>query len=176
MIDKKIVIAVLVAATALIAVYNHHSSQSPKEDEVVGDLDMTCGFTSDFGAFLKKSKKKNNLDYSSWDFDRNDLKCASFGGKANSTDKISKTPIIFIHGNSDIGFGRGSTDGYTSWQTGFRALATFLGTQGYRKAELYTTTWGPANPNAASQNNHAKKYVMQIRAFVEAVLAYTKAK
>ncbi len=125
---------------------------------------------------LRKVKKKINLDYSSWDFDRNDLKCASFGGKANSTDKISKTPIIFIHGNSDIGFGRGSTDGYTSWQTGFRALATFLGTQGYRKAELYTTTWGPANPNAASQNNHAKKYVMQIRAFVEAVLAYTKAK
>ncbi len=61
MIDKKIVIAVLVAATAFIAVYNHHSYQSPKEDEVVGDLDMTCGFTSDFGAFLKKSKKKNQF-------------------------------------------------------------------------------------------------------------------
>lgn len=86
-----------------------------------------------------------------------------------------KTPIIFIHGNSDIGFGRGSEDGYTSWQTGFRSLATYLGTQGYKKAELYTTTWGPANPNAASQNNHAKKYVLQIRAFVEAVLNYTKA-
>jgi hypothetical protein len=54
-------------------------------------------------------------------------------------------------------------------------LATYLGAQGYRKAELYTTTWGPANPNAANQNNHAKKYVLQIRAFVEAVLGYTKA-
>jgi hypothetical protein len=86
-----------------------------------------------------------------------------------------KTPVIFIHGNSDVGFGRGTTDGYVSWQTGFRELATYLGSQGYTKAELYTTTWGPADPNKASQNNHAKKYVLQIRAFVEAVLAYTKA-
>lgn len=81
-----------------------------------------------------------------------------------------------MHGNSDIGFGRGSTDGYVSWQTGFRELATYLGTQGYTKAELYTTTWGPANPNAANQNNHAKKYVLQMRAFLEAVIAYTGAK
>jgi triacylglycerol esterase/lipase EstA (alpha/beta hydrolase family) len=86
-----------------------------------------------------------------------------------------KTPVIFVHGNSDIGFGRGSTDGYVSWQTGSRELFTYLGSQGYTKAELYTTTWGPANPNMASSNNHAKKYVMQMRAFVEAVLAYTKA-
>jgi triacylglycerol lipase len=86
-----------------------------------------------------------------------------------------KTPIVFIHGNSDVGFGKGTTDGYTSWQTGFRELATYFGSQGYKKAELYTTTWGPANPSLASQNNHAKKYVLQVRAFVEAVLAYTKA-
>lgn len=121
---------------------------------------MTCGYTEDFANFIK------NNGYSTWNFDRSDLKCAAFGGKASPTDTISKTPVIFIHGNSDIGFGRGSTDGYTSWQTGFRSLATYLGSQGYKKSELYTTTWGPANPNAASQNNHAKKYVMQIRAFV----------
>lgn len=40
---------------------------------------------------------------------------------------------------------------------------------------MYTTTWGPANANMASQNYHAKKYVTQMRAFVEAVLAYTGA-
>ena len=82
---------------------------------------------------------------------------------------------MFVHGNSDIGFGRGSADGYVSWQTGFRELATYLGGQGYTKAELYTTTWGPANPNLANQNNHAKKYVLQMRAFLEAVLKYTNA-
>ena len=41
-------------------------------------------------------------------------------GRANANDKISKTPVIFIHGNSDLGFGRGKADGYASWQTGFR--------------------------------------------------------
>jgi len=95
---------------------------------MVGDLDMTCGYTSDFATFISKN------NYSSWNFDRSDLKCAAFGGKANSTDKIVKTPIVFVHGNSDVAFGRGTTDGYVSWQTGFRDLATYLGTQGYRKA------------------------------------------
>jgi triacylglycerol lipase len=40
---------------------------------------------------------------------------------------------------------------------------------------LYTTTWGTANILDASLNNHGKNYILQIRAFVEAVLAYTKA-
>lgn len=31
-----------------------------------------------------------------------------------------KTPVIFIHGNDDIGFGRGKADGYEAFQTGFR--------------------------------------------------------
>jgi triacylglycerol esterase/lipase EstA (alpha/beta hydrolase family) len=83
--------------------------------------------------------------------------------------------VIFIHGNSDVAFGRGTQDGYLSWQTGFRALATYFGSQGYSKAELYTTTWGPANSSIAYQNNHAKKYVQRMRAFVESVLAYTNA-
>ena len=40
---------------------------------------------------------------------------------------------------------------------------------------MYTTTWGPADPNLASQNYHSKEYVMQVRAFIEAVMNYTKA-
>jgi triacylglycerol lipase len=40
---------------------------------------------------------------------------------------------------------------------------------------MYTTTWGPANPNAASNNSHIKEYVMRLRAFVEAVIKYTGA-
>jgi len=88
---------------------------------------MTCGFGADFASWLSKN------GYSQWNFDRTDLKCAAYGGKAAAKDKIAKTPLIFIHGNSDIGFGRGSTDGYVAWQTGFRELATYLGTQGYTK-------------------------------------------
>jgi len=47
---------------------------------------------------------------------------------------MKKIPIIFIHGNSDVAFGRGTTDGYQSWQTGFRSLATYLTSQGYHKS------------------------------------------
>lgn len=105
-----------------------------------------------------------------------DIRCGTFGGKSSSTQKLKKTPVIFIHGNSDVGFGRGTADGYAAWQTGFRSLATYLIAQGWDKSELYTTTWGTADPNQAQNNYHSKKTVMQLRAFVEAVLAYTKAK
>lgn len=40
---------------------------------------------------------------------------------------------------------------------------------------MYTTTWGPADPNQASNNYHSKEYVMRMRAFVEAVIKYTGA-
>lgn len=94
---------------------------------------------------------------------------------ANAKDTINKTPVIFIHGNSDIGFGRGSADGYVSWQTGFRSLATYLAANGYQKSEMYTTTWGPADPNQAQNNFHSKEYTTRVRAFIEAVIAYTGA-
>jgi hypothetical protein len=75
-------------------------------------------------------------------------------------------PVIFIHGNGDIGFGRGKIDGYLAMQTGFRDLATYLGDQGYRKAELYTTTWGNGKLDDGALNNHKKSFVLPLRAFV----------
>lgn len=129
---------------------------------------MTCGFSDDFTKFIKDN------GYGQWGFDRPEIKCAAYGGKSSSKDKLKKTPIIFIHGNSDIGFGRGTEDGYVSWQTGFRKQAISLGAEGYTKAELYTTTWGVTDTNQAQQNNHKKKFVQFMRAFVEAVMAYTK--
>lgn len=89
--------------------------------------DLTCGFTDDFKSFL------NSNGYGSYGFERSDIKCGAYGGRSNSGDKINKTPVIFIHGNSDVGFGRGTADGYVAWQTGFRSLATFLSEKGYQK-------------------------------------------
>jgi len=80
---------------------------------------------------------------------------------------------VFIHGNSDIGFGTSTSGTYP--QTGFRKLATYLAGQGWSKAELYTTTWGAGNANNVSNVYHAKEYIMQMRKFVEAVLNYTQA-
>lgn len=151
----------LVSVVALMAMTTYFNygfiSYEPADAELA---DLECGFTNHFSNFLK------NKGYDSWGFDRSDLKCAAFGGKANVNDTIVKRPVIFIHGNSDLAFGRGSADGYVSWQTGFRSLATYLSTQGYKKSEMYTTTWGPADPNQAQQNWHKKEWIMRMRAFV----------
>ena len=37
-------------------------------------------------------------------------------------------------------------------------LVTYLGKQGYKKAELYTTTWGTGKIDDASLNNHATRF------------------
>lgn len=66
------------------------------------------------------------LGYGSYSFNRTDIKCGSFGGKKSSVDRVVKTPIIFLHGNSDVAFGRGTLDGYAEWQTGFRSLAAYF--------------------------------------------------
>jgi len=76
----------------------------------------------------------NKVGYSLWNFERRDLKCSCFGGKTSKDQPITHNPIIFIHGNSDVGFGRGEVDGYAKWQIGFRDVITYLGTQGYSKA------------------------------------------
>jgi hypothetical protein len=50
LMDKKILIASLVVVATLAAGYAFHTMGDQD-----GDLDMTCGFTADFAAFLKKS-------------------------------------------------------------------------------------------------------------------------
>lgn len=99
---------------------------------------------------------RREVGYAKWNFARGDVKCGEYGGKSSSLEKSSKLPIVFIHGNSDIGFGRGSTDGYVYWQTGFRSLIEYLGEQGYNKKDLYVITWGPHDPNKATQNHHQR--------------------
>jgi triacylglycerol lipase len=53
---------------------------------------------------------KNN--YTQYNFERSDINCASYGGKASAKDVITRIPIVFIHGVSDIGYGQGSQDGH----------------------------------------------------------------
>ena len=96
------------------------------------------------------------VGYGRWDFERKDIKCAAYGGKRDSSEKLIHYPVVFVHGNSDIGFGRGMEDDYLSWQTGFRELAKYLTAQGYQKGELYTTTWGDGDFFKASTHNHKK--------------------
>ncbi len=46
---------------------------------------------------------------------------------------------------------------------------------GYTSAELYGTTWGPANEDDASLEDHSRANVGVTRRFLQAVLAYTGA-
>jgi len=62
------------------------------------------------------------------------LPCGSYGGRSNSSQAIKKTPIIFIHDNEDVAYGRGGIDGFKSWQTGFRNLADFFLQNNYTSA------------------------------------------
>lgn len=46
---------------------------------------------------------------------------------------------------------------------------------GYSKSEMYITTWGPGDKTKAPDQTHSKEYLTYLRAFTEAVLAYTGA-
>lgn len=163
---KPFVFASLIIFTTLTIFYINYQTQLPQ--------DLDCGLTPDFLSFLNANGNYNfYLGYSSYDFNNGNLKCGAYGGKSSSSDQIKKIPVIFVHGNSDVAFGRGTTDGkninylgYKYWQTGFRSLATYLTGQGYTKAELYTTTWGTGNDANANNVYHSKEAVMKMRKFV----------
>ena len=93
----------------------------------------------------------------------------SYGGKASAGDAVVNQPVIFIHGNSDSALGQSST--LTGWDS---SINYFL-SQGYKKSELYATTWGDADPFLSAYQYHSKPNLQKIRAFIQAVKAYTGA-
>lgn len=123
--------------------------------------DVQPGLTQDFRDWL------SNSQYAQYDFFRGDLEGGSFGGFASASDCIRREPIIFVHGNSDQAIG-GDIGG---WQES----VAYMVSRGYRGAELYGTTYGPASSLSASLYYHSKENIMQVRAFIEAVLEYTGA-
>lgn len=107
--------------------------------------------------------------YGGFHFERSDLSGGSFGGKQSDTDAITHRPVIFIHGNSDRALGTPPN------LTGWRASRDYFLLKGYSAAELYATTWGPADPARKLDQYHSRAYLTQVRAFIEAVRAYTRA-
>lgn len=121
------------------------------------------GLTTDFRAWLQAN------GYNVADFARDDLAGGSFGGRAFAGEALVNQPVIFIHGNGDKA--AGSSFGQTGWSASYDHFTR----NGYKPAELYATTWGPADALAASQQYHSKPYIMKVRRFIEAVKAYTGA-
>ena len=101
------------------------------ENQCLSNLDqnLSDGFGEHFTAWL------NNSQYNS-DFERSDLSGGSFGGFVSDVDCIKKTPVVFVHGNSDRAYG--------GVYGGFEELTNSLKEQGYRSSELYATTYGSA--------------------------------
>ena len=127
------------------------------------ESDPAYGLSSDFRNWL------NANGYASYGFERSDVPGGSYGGRAFAGQVVVNQPVVFIHGNSD------SAVGYNSVYTGWRSSIEYFKSQGYTSAELYATTWGPANSAFASQQYHSKAYLTRIRAFIQAVKAYTGA-
>ena len=100
------------------------------------------------------------------DFVRADISGGSFGGLISDQDCVLVDPVIFVHGNSDRALG-----GFGGWEP---VRDAFLDA-GHRSAELYATTYGPADPALSAQYSHTQEYVQHIRSFIEAVLSYTEA-
>ena len=123
------------------------------------------GLTADFRGWL------NSNDYGAWVFPRDDIEGGSYGGRSVADEPIRRRPVVFVHGNSDRAVGS-TEEGPIGWTTVIRRFRT----AGYSDAELYATTWGPANPSLAAKQTHSVDYVRRIRNFIEAVVDYTGAK
>jgi lipase (class 2) len=130
---------------------------------LTGKWQNSAGLTPNFRNWLVAN------GYSGYDFARDDVQGGSFGGKQNDADNAINQPVIFIHGNSDSALGTGAA--FTGWTS---SINYFL-SQGYKSSELYATTLGPADPAMAIYQYHSRAYLMKIRAFIQAVKAYTGA-
>ncbi len=127
---------------------------------LVFSISTFAQLTSNFETWI------NSNGYSTYDFNYSGN---SFGGKANATDTVVNQPVIFIHGNSD------AANGVGIGATGWTASRNYLISQGYKGSELYATTWGDANPLLSGNQYHSKPNLQKIRAFIQAVKAYTGA-
>lgn len=125
-------------------------------------LAATCPaqLTADFQNWL------NANGYGSYNFNAGGN---SYGGKASASDTVINQPVIFIHGNSDSALGQSAA--FTGWSSSIN----YFRSQGYKKSELYATTWGDANPALSAYQYHSKPNLQKIRAFIQAVKAYTGA-
>src|SRR5213592_4033148 len=119
--------------------------------------DPATGLTTDFRDWLTAN------GYSSYHFERSDVAGGAYGGRTSAGQAVVNQPVIFIHGNSD------SALGTTSPYIGFYNSIAYFKSQGYTSAELYATTWGPADPFQASLQYHSQANMTRLRAFIQAV-------
>ncbi|KAI6235776.1 Triacylglycerol lipase [Aphelenchoides besseyi] len=114
--------------------------------------------------------------YEADSFERPDIgPNGSFGGKSSPSEKINNQPVIFIHGTGDAAL-HTQAPAATGWS---RSIQYFL-EQNYTSAELYATTWGDTwgtgNVVDSYTSIHTCAFLLTLRRFIEAVVAYTGAR
>ncbi|KAF1748511.1 hypothetical protein GCK72_024978 [Caenorhabditis remanei] len=95
----------------------------------------------------------------------------SFGGKVFSEEKLTNTPIVFIHGNSDSALKFGDA----SFQSGWDEVLKYFLSKDYTLAELYGITYGDRNISNSYTRHFNCETLHLHRRFIEFVLHYTKA-
>jgi triacylglycerol lipase len=128
-----------------------------------GPSDPAYGLSTDFRNWLSAN------GYASYNFQRSDVAGGAYGGRVTPGQAVVNQPVIFIHGNSDSALG--TVAPYTGWTSSI----SYFKSQGYTSAELYATTWGPADPSQSAFQYHSKDNMTRLRAFIQAVKAYTGA-
>jgi triacylglycerol lipase len=128
-----------------------------------GPSDPAYGLSTDFRNYLTAN------GYGSYNFQRSDVAGGAYGGRVTPGQAVVNQPVIFIHGNSDSALG--TITPYTGWTSSI----SYFKSQGYTSAELYATTWGPANPALSALQYHSRDNEVRLRAFIQAVKAYTGA-
>lgn len=121
--------------------------------------DPAVGFTADFAKFL--AAREGDLGQAT------PSGPAGYGGRTKAKQTITHKPIVLVHGNSDRAVG-GKLGGWNGVIDAFKKA-------GYSSAEIYAPTWGPADSYQAVYQYHSRDHLTRIRAFLEAVLAYTGA-
>ncbi len=148
---------------AEVGLDNYDISLLTSTNEKSGSVPNNATLTTHFQNWLSAN------GYGSYNFSNTSITGDSYGGKTTNTSPVNKQPVIFIHGNSDKAVG--TSFGQSGWT---QSLNYFL-SHGYNESELYAITWGDANASSAGNNYHSKEYVTRIRAFIDAVIAYTGA-
>jgi pimeloyl-ACP methyl ester carboxylesterase len=126
--------------------------RTSRADEV--SVSKQSRFSNDFHKWLHEN------GYGKYDFAKGNV--PAFGGKSSSGEKVTKEPVIFIHGNSDSAAG---------WKNSIETFSK----NGYKPSEMYAMTWGPMDPMKSGQQYHSEKNLEEVRAFIEAVKQYTGA-
>ena len=128
------------------------ASRTSKASDV--SVSQDSRFSNDFKKWLFAN------GYGKYEFAQGNV--PAFGGKSSSGEKVTKEPVIFIHGNSDSAAG---------WKDSIETFAK----NGYKPSEMYAMTWGPQDPLQSGQQYHSEKYLEEVRAFIQAVKDYTGA-